>query len=146
MRLGPASFGERFVDVAIGLISGRRSWIGAELLPPDRSNKASLAAKLPVSEVECHLLAEIAERTASDAPITRASEVSYDLWLSGDDLEEFLDWIAKTYEVDFSLLKARDFPLNEPPPTLHDWRGRAKFKSMTVDDLLSAIETKCWKN
>jgi hypothetical protein len=146
MRPGPASLGGRFVDVAIGLISGRRSWIGAELARPDRSSKAATTTDLTVSEAEGRLFAEVAERTASDAPISKDSEVSYDLWLAGDDLEELLDWITKTFEVDFSALNVRDFPLDEPPPSLHDWRGRAKFKSMTVGDLMSAIETKCWKN
>lgn len=90
------------------------------------------------------LLSEIRRLTDSSIPITEETEVSYDLGVEGDDLEQLLVWVQERFDVDFSAIQSGDLNLNEPPTLIRGWFGQRRFKSMTVGSLLDAIETRRW--
>ena len=77
--------------------------------------------------------------------ITEVTDLHYDLGMAGDDLEDFLVWIHRTFGVDFSAIPTGDLNLNEPPDHSHTLFGKRKFKSMTVGALLDAAETGVWE-
>jgi|SRR5579862_278349 len=91
-----------------------------------------------------HLLAKLRVICVYDGAITPSLDVVYDLGLAGDDLEDLLIWLHEDHQVDFSRLKAKDLPLNEPPQRTHTLFGKKRFKSMTVGALLQAMQTKRW--
>ena len=133
----------RPVAAISGLLSGRRKWGENEPARPQRSAPSRPLPGAP-SEAQTRLIDRIAEASERKA-LNGDDELSYDLGIVGDDLDDLLTWVAETFGVEFSDIGSGDLPLNEPPQHLHDWRGCPLFKSMTVGDLSDAVANKSWK-
>jgi hypothetical protein len=95
-------------------------------------------------DVETHLITKLRELSGHDGRIGPTTEVSDDLKIEGDDLEELLIWLRNEFGVDFSELKAGDLNLNEPPAMIRSFFGKRRFKSLTVQSLLNAVDAKRW--
>ena len=95
---------------------------------------------------QARLSDKLRELSGFDGHIDRDTEVSDDLRIEGDDLEDLLLWLQTEFEVDFSEMKAGDLNLNEPPAMIRSVFGKRRFKSLTVGSLLNAVNTKRWTN
>jgi len=95
-------------------------------------------------DAETRLITKLRELSGHDRTIGPATEVSDDLRIEGDDLEELLVWLQNEYGVDFSELKTGDLNLNEPPAMIRSFFGKRRFKSLTVQSLLNAVDAKRW--
>jgi len=103
------------------------------------------AGDFPVDpEIRERIITEIRKLCGTRSQITNDTEISYDLGLAGDDLDEFLGWMYREFRIDFSEMNNRRYPLDEPPGSLHGWRGEAIYASMTLGDLLTAVAAKRW--
>jgi hypothetical protein len=96
-------------------------------------------------DVESRLIARLRDLSGFEGTIEPSTEVSDDLRIEGDDLEDLLFWLQNEFGIDFSNLKAGDLNLNEPPAMIRSVFGKRRFKSLTVESLLNATNTKCWK-
>lgn len=85
----------------------------------------------------------------AEVHITDETEIYYDLRLYGDDIYEFIVWVAKEFGVNFRL----DFDEYSPrerilPILFRKWRerehARHRYKSLKVRDILTAIELGRW--
>lgn len=82
-----------------------------------------------------------AERPPRD--LSEATEIYFDLRISGDDLYELLAWIAGEFKVDFSGMKLGEFAPHEgaelwPPIT-------KPYKSLTIGALFRAVDARKWQ-
>ena len=96
-------------------------------------------------DVETRLTTKLRDLSGYEGTIEPSTEVSDDLRIEGDDLEDLLFWLQNDFGIDFSELKAGDLNLNEPPAIIRSVLGKRRFKSLTVQSLLNAMNTKCWK-
>ena len=78
-----------------------------------------------------------------DRPIVDDTEVYADLAIDGDDLEDLARWMAATFAVDVSRAELGRFAPEAGAPALGLFGLRA-YRSLTVSDLLDAVETKKW--
>ena len=95
-------------------------------------------------DAEQCLTRKLRELSGHDGVIEPTTEVSDDLRIEGDDLEDLLIWVQTEFDVNFSELKAGDLNLNEPPAMIRSVFGKRRFKSLTVQSLLDAINSKRW--
>jgi hypothetical protein len=97
-------------------------------------------------DAQTRLTTKLRELSGYEGPIGSDTEVSDDLRIEGEDLEDLLFWLQTEFEMDFSELKAGDLNLNEPPAMIRSVFGKRRFKSLTVGSLLNAVRTKRWTN
>jgi len=100
---------------------------------------------LPVAEIEGLLAAKLRELSAKKN-VSIASEIYYDLRISGDDFDELIEWIYTRFGTDFSAM-VRQYVPGEAAilPFLLEALGKPPFPSITVRDLLAAIERGAWQ-
>jgi acyl carrier protein len=88
-----------------------------------------------------------------DEPITDATELYYDLGLSGVDLSDVIIEIRRHFGTDFSELElphyapgegGHGFDLNLVRQ-FREWRGEHTYQSLTVSSLVEAVQAGRWK-
>jgi hypothetical protein len=78
--------------------------------------------------------------------ITDATEIYYDLRIFGQDLYDFLVWVANEFGVPVEIDVAQHAPRERMPPLLfRNWQERHErekrpYKSLTVRDILGIVE------
>ncbi|MBC6983818.1 DUF1493 family protein [Caulobacter sp. 17J80-11] len=95
-------------------------------------------------EARERVVAKLRELTfLKDKPIADDTEVYADLAIDGDDLEDLARWMAQAFGVDVSRAELGRFAPEAGKPAL-GWFGLRAYKSLTVTDLLDAVETRRW--
>jgi hypothetical protein len=84
-------------------------------------------------------------------PITRATELYYDLGLAGDDLYDVITAIRARFGTDFSTMILREYAPGEVEglfsfDTLREVLGRPQqYRSLTIELLVEAVRAGGWK-
>ncbi|HEY1926359.1 MAG TPA: DUF1493 family protein [Caulobacteraceae bacterium] len=84
-------------------------------------------------------------------PITKATELYYDLGLAGDDLHEAIVAIHEKFGTDFSAMNLMDYAPGETEALfsfdpLREFLGRPRrYRSLTVQLLLDAVDAGTWE-
>ncbi|UGY13901.1 DUF1493 family protein [Bradyrhizobium septentrionale] len=79
-------------------------------------------------------------------PITAETEVFHDLRIYGDDLFELVIWLHKRFGVATNLDLGRYAPPETPFPflRLNALIARRQYDSLTLRDVMAAIQAKSW--
>lgn len=84
-------------------------------------------------------------------PITRDTEIYRDLRLHGDEIVEFVWWLEREFGVQPNInpfaYAPREFPFFAVLNKLREVAGiQSAYKSLTVRDIIFAIEAKRWSD
>lgn len=101
-----------------------------------------------------HVVGVLRRVTMSEAePITEATELYYDLGLSGEDLAEAIDGIIAPYGTDLSTMDLRRYAPGEGYDPgfnivrdFREWRGKRTYGSLTVAGLIEGIQAGSWSD
>jgi len=101
-----------------------------------------------------HVVGVLRSVTMSEAEaITEATELYYDLGLSGEDLADAIDGIGTPCGTDFSRMDLRRYAPGEgydPGFSIvrdfREWRGKRTYRSLTVASLTEAIQVGSWND
>lgn len=101
-----------------------------------------------------HVVSVLRGVTMSEgAAVTEATELYYDLGLSGEDLADAIDGIRAPYGTDFSGMDLRRYAPGEGyDPGLNilrdfrEWRRKRTYRSLTVASLIEAIQAGWWSD
>lgn len=87
------------------------------------------------------------------AAVTEATELYYDLGLSGEDLADAIDGIKAPYGTDFSGMDLRRYAPSEGYDPgfnilrdFREWRGKRTYRTLTVASLIEAIQAGSWSD
>ena len=110
---------------------------------------------MPTGDDSASALHEIIDRLSALSAIdplpkiTATTELYNDLSIYGDDLDEFVGWVADRYQVDFSHAKFSRYGPSEGGVGLLEMFGivsRRKFEGLPVQKFLNAIATGVWRD
>lgn len=101
-----------------------------------------------------HVVSVLRRVTLSEAePITEATELYYDLGLSGEDLADAIDGIRAPYGTDFSKMDLRRYAPGEGYDPgfdivrdFREWQGKGTYRSLTVASLIEGIQAGSWSD
>ncbi|QTC87060.1 DUF1493 family protein [Brevundimonas pondensis] len=99
-----------------------------------------------------HVIGVLRRVTMSAAEaVTEATELYYDLGLSGEDLADAIDGIRAPYGTDFTGMDLRRYAPGEGYDPgfnivrdFRDWQGKRTYRSLTVASLIEAIQAGSW--
>lgn len=90
--------------------------------------------------------------TSESEAVTEATELYYDLGLSGEDLADAIDGIRAPYGTDFRGMDLRRYAPGEGYDPgfnilrdLREGRGKRTYRSLTVASLIEAIQAGLWR-